>query len=79
MGAISKEHFVSLGLLKLSQVPGVPLYLGGVLDTGVASNPKNLAVSKILCEKLNNELSELDDEAIRLASAIFDWIAAMAT
>ena len=72
-GKLTREHFVSRGLLDLGQPNPNGILLGGELDILVPTNSNNLAVSKILCAKHNNDLSGLDDEAIKLATTIFNW------
>lgn len=72
-GKLSREHYVSKGLIDLGQDKPSEIVLGGKLDIGTPASSKNLAVSKILCEHHNSLLSDLDAEAIRLATSILEW------
>lgn len=72
-GPLSREHYISRGLIDLGQDEPNGILLGGLLDIGTPTSSQNLAVSKILCEKHNNDLSVLDAEAIRLCGALFRW------
>lgn len=71
--SLSREHYISKGLIDLGQHDPNEILLGGLLDIGTPTSSRNLAVSKILCEKHNNDLSVLDTEAIRLCRTLFQW------
>lgn len=72
-GPLSREHYISKGLIDLGQDDPNGILLGGLLDIRTPTSSQNLAVSKILCEKHNNDLSVLDAEAIRLCETILKW------
>jgi hypothetical protein len=71
-GGISREHVVSKALFKSPtvSVDGFPWCKGKTLTIGIES-----LTAKILCQRHNNNLSPLDEEASALFDAIREWCA----
>jgi len=69
-GGISREHIVSKSLFKSPavSVEGFPWCKGAARTVGIES-----LTAKILCQRHNNSLSNLDEEAGALFDAIREW------
>jgi hypothetical protein len=69
---LSREHYLSKGILRALEAENGPLTLTGLpwLEAGeVASLPPTALAARVLCERHNNCLSPLDSAALRLFHA----------
>lgn len=72
---ISKEHYISRGLLALYGLNGLSLVAGlpHISGQAFATRPTASLVANVLCERHNNSLSPLDGEVRKLALAIGNY------
>jgi len=72
-GKISREHFISRSILELVEDNDGFVELGGPLNRGKRLPPNHTAVSRVLCEKHNSELSDYDQAAFNLIEEVLNF------
>lgn len=72
-GRMSREHYISRGLLELVSDDDGLVSLGGPLSRVERTSAKNTAVAKILCEYHNSSLSHLDEEVLKLVQSVMEF------
>ncbi|MEM6590048.1 MAG: hypothetical protein AAF641_16510 [Pseudomonadota bacterium] len=70
---LSKEHYISQALLKLSEPDPGRVKLAGDFANAKPRGTQNLAQKRMLCTQHNSELSAVDAEMVSLAQAVYEW------